>query len=129
MADKVEIVERWRGLYSKATARSPITLEYGRAWIRNLIEELSRAESSLAAVTAERDAALRERGRDSVAVPKALLQRLCQMVYITRGEQLRLAFINSEEYGHLVRLRHSKVGPVEAVLTALSAPESAQEEK
>ena len=57
---------------------------------------------------------------EKISVSRELLQRICGMVYATRGEQQRLNFITCEEYCALVRLRHSGHGSIDTVLTALS---------
>lgn len=54
-----------------------------------------------------------------ISLPRDLIERLCQMVYATRGEQRRLNFIDDHEYAELVRLRHSNRTSIETVLTAL----------
>jgi hypothetical protein len=56
---------------------------------------------------------------ETISIPKFLLDRICGMVYATRGEQSRLDYITDKEYGELVRLRHSGHGAIETVLTAL----------
>lgn len=60
------------------------------------------------------------RAEEVVSIPKSLLQRICGMVYATRGEQSRCNFITDDEYGKLVSLRHSGHDSIETVLTALS---------
>lgn len=56
---------------------------------------------------------------EKISVPKDLLNRICGMVYATRGEQSRLNYITTAEYGKLVSLRHSGHDSIETVLTAL----------
>ena len=57
---------------------------------------------------------------ETISVPKDLLNRICGMVYATRGEQHRLDFVTDAEYAKLVSLRHSGHDSIDTVLTALS---------
>jgi hypothetical protein len=66
--------------------------------------------------------------KTTVKVTKAILERICGMVYATRAEQSRLDYITDKEYLELVRLRHGGCGSVETVLTALSGSRAAQKE-
>ena len=63
---------------------------------------------------------------ENVAVPKALLNRICGMVYASRGEQLRMNYVTDHEYTELVRLRHSGHDAIETVMTALRSAEQSQ---
>lgn len=71
----------------------------------------------------ERVSASEERER----VLREALEKVCPMVYATRGEQLRLGFITHEEYRDMVRLRHSGIGAVETVCAALATPAPEQQ--
>ena len=57
---------------------------------------------------------------ETIKVPKDVLQRICGMVYATRGEQHCMDYITDTEYAELVRLRHSEHDSIDTVLTALS---------
>lgn len=58
---------------------------------------------------------------ESVAVPRAILQRICGMVYATRRVQNRMNYVTDQEYVKLVNLQHSGKDAVETVMTALIA--------
>ena len=58
---------------------------------------------------------------ENVTISREFLNRICGMIYATRGEQHRLNFINDTEYAALVRLRHNGHDAVDTVLTALDA--------
>jgi len=71
--------------------------------------------------TAEQEAAtLRAALEGNVLVPKPMLERICAMVYASRGEQHRMNYITDHEYGELVRLRHGGKDSIETVMTALA---------
>lgn len=61
-----------------------------------------------------------------ISVPRDLLNRICGMVYATRGEQHRLNYVTDDEYGKLVGLRHGGHDSIETVLTALNRAELAK---
>ena len=56
---------------------------------------------------------------EKIGVPKSLLNRICGMVYATRGEQHRMNYVTDDEYASLVILRHSGHDSIETVLMAL----------
>jgi hypothetical protein len=64
---------------------------------------------------------------EKISVPKNLLNRICGVVYVSRGELHRLDYITDEEYGNLVSLRHSGHDSIDTVLTALSVMSDAEE--
>ena len=80
--------------------------------------EIFIAEKALA--NAAKLAPTKTVAEDKISVPKDLLERICGMVYATRGEQHRLDYVTDHEYAQLVTLRHSGHDSIETVLTALS---------
>jgi len=59
---------------------------------------------------------------EMISVPKGVLERICGMVYATRGEQIDHGYIDHLEYARLVSLRHSGNDAVTTVLNALENP-------
>lgn len=64
----------------------------------------------------------------TVSVPKDVLERICGMVYATRGEQIDRGYINGHEYAQLVSLRHGGYDAIETVLTALQSRVDAEKD-
>jgi hypothetical protein len=78
------------------------------------------AERIVALANAAKLAPTKTVEEENISVPKDLLERICGMVYATRGEQHRLDYVTDHEYAQLVTLRHSGHDSIETVLTALS---------